>query len=79
MVKPSNANLDMAKFNTLAVPRGFTPIQWFKLQGRYDFNIVEVSTAWDALNMVLLGRADGADIEFNVANALMKEKERTIT
>lgn len=76
MVMPKNKKLTMDKFSTLAVPRGFTPIEWYKLQGKYDFNIVEVANAWDALNMVMLGRADGADIEFNVANVLLAKKQQ---
>jgi len=77
MVKTENRNMELSEFSILAVPRGFTPIEWYKLKDQYEFQILEVANAWDALQMVMLGRADGADIEFNVARALLNKYKKS--
>ncbi len=61
----------LEKIKTLAVIRGFTPTLWEgKLNG---VRILEVSDAQSALKMVLLGRADGTDMELSVANYHLSE------
>ena len=77
MVKTENRDMELSEFSVLAVPRGFTPIEWYKLRDQYEFQILEVANAWDALQMVMLGRADGADIEFNVARALLNKYKKS--
>ena len=77
MVLKENVGRGLDEFQILGVPRGFTPIEWFKLQQQKKVSIVEVATALDALNMVLRGRVDGADVEYNVAKHLLsKMKQR---
>jgi len=71
MVLKENVGRGLSAFRLLGVPRGFTPIEWFKLQQQNKVDIVEVATAKDALNMVLKGRVDGADVEYNVAKHLL--------
>ncbi|GAB3015173.1 type 2 periplasmic-binding domain-containing protein [Bowmanella dokdonensis] len=73
MVRPPDYGKGVANFHVLAVPRGFTPIEWLKLKQGKPFRVVEVPDALSALEMVLLGRADGADVEFNVARHLLSE------
>jgi len=73
MVTESNKNMPLSEFSMLAIPRGFTPIAWLPLQSHYQFTIREVSDAKAALLMVQAGRADGADVEYNVAQYLIKK------
>ena len=73
MVLKENVGRGLKHFHALSVPRGFTPIEWFELQRDNKVNIVEVASASDALLMVLKGRVDGADVEFNVAQHLMNK------
>ena len=57
----------------LAVIRGFTPTLW---EGRLNsVQLLEVSDAQSMLKMVLLGRADGADMDLSVANYHLKEMD----
>mgnify|MGYP001071946774 CR=1 FL=1 len=73
MVLKENLGKGLKHFHALSVPRGFTPIEWYKIQHEHKVNIVEVSNASDALRMVLKKRVDGADVEFNVAQHLLKK------
>lgn len=77
MVKAHNSKLTMHDFKVLVVPFGFKPIEWQKIQSEYLFRILEVPDASNSINMVLNGRADGADIEFNVANYLLRKMGRS--
>ena len=61
----------LAEFETLAVPLGFTPVKWLSLISAGDVNLIQVPDSSAALQVVLLGRATGADIEYNVAQHLM--------
>ncbi|XOV79753.1 MAG: hypothetical protein ACFHVJ_02065 [Aestuariibacter sp.] len=77
MVKPEKANMVLDEFKVLVVPFGFKPIEWFKIKDKNSFRIFEVADAKKSLNMVLSGRADGADIEYNVAQYLLARMGKT--
>lgn len=72
MVLSKNQDQRLSEFETLSVPRGFTPVEWLKIQHQNRVQMVEVGDGLSALKMVLLGRADGADVEFNVATHILK-------
>ena len=72
MVLSQNLGKGLEAFRHLAVPRGFTPIEWYKLRDKKQIRIVEVADSLDALKMVIKQRVDGADIEYNVAKHLMR-------
>jgi len=73
MVKPENINLTLENFNILAIPSGFTPAAWLNLPPKYPITIHETVNAKSALLMTIYQRADGADVEYNVANYLIKK------
>jgi len=73
MVKQNNIGIDVAQFKKLAFPRGFSPVAWYELSDKKQLAFKEVSTPVAALKMVITNRADGADIELNVANFLIKK------
>jgi len=73
IVSQENENITLDDFNTLAFPRGFTPVAWYQYVKQYNINFVETTNAYAALKMLELKRVDGADIEFNVAQYLIKE------
>ena len=75
MVPKEFDGMAQERFKVLAVIRGFTPTQW---EGRLnDVRLLEVSDAQSALKMVLLGRADGTDMDLTVANYLLREMGAT--
>lgn len=77
MVKEANKNTSLTEFSVLAIPRGFTPVAWLPLQQKYNVTFREVTDAKAALMMVQTGRVDGADIEYNVAQYLIKKYKLT--
>jgi ABC-type amino acid transport substrate-binding protein len=77
MVLAQRKHLPLNKVKSIAVPRGFTPDHLLKIQTEYGFELVETPDAESALKMVLLGRVDAADVELNVANALLTKLGQT--
>lgn len=73
MVRPEKKGSGLANFQSLTVPFGFKPVEWIKLSDEIHINFIELQDAQKCLNLVLSGRADGADIEFSVANYLVQE------
>lgn len=76
IVRKSDAGKGLAKFKSLVVPFGFTPIKWLKLITNNQVRLVEVGNAMQALEMVALGRVSGADIEYHVATHLIKRHKK---
>ena len=75
MVPKEFDEMAQERFEVLAVIRGFTPTLW---EGRLnDVRLLEVSDAQSALKMVLLGRADGTDMDLTVANYHLREMGAT--
>jgi len=73
MVKADKKSIDLTMFKTLAFPRGFTPVAWYQLNNKERLVFKEVSSPLAALKMVIANRADGADIEYNVASFLTEK------
>jgi hypothetical protein len=73
MVRPDKESTALEQFKTLAIVRGFTPAQWLFLAPNYTIKFHETHDALSALKMVLYKRADGADVEYNVAQYLLKK------
>ncbi len=73
MVHPKNENTALKQFKVLAITRGFTPAQWLSLAPKYPIKFHETHDALSSLKMVLYNRADGADVEYNVAQYLAKQ------
>ncbi|MCV2886512.1 transporter substrate-binding domain-containing protein [Aestuariibacter sp. AA17] len=59
------------RFESLSVPRGFTPVKWLELAKNNKVTLVEVNDSRAALELVLKGRVTGADIEYHVAKNLL--------
>jgi len=73
MVRPDNENSPLEQFKVLATVRGFTPAQWLSLAPKYPIKFHETHDALSSLKMVLYNRADGADVEYNVAQYLLRK------
>ncbi len=73
VVLPERADLKPDELRAISVPRGFTPHHLMALQQQFQFEFVETNDAKAALVMVLKGRVDAADVEWNVAQALLKQ------
>jgi ABC-type amino acid transport substrate-binding protein len=60
-------------FTSLSLPRGFNPVKWAELIAQDKVHAIEVHNARAALQLVINGRVDGADVELNVANYLLQQ------
>ena len=56
----------ISEFKSLALPFGFTPVKWQGIDGFEKIRKIATPDAISALKMVVLGRVDGADVEYNV-------------
>lgn len=72
LVRPEQQHIHLNQFRTLAVIHGFAPTKWLALQSRYNYRIVDVPDVASALGLVLKGRLDGANIEYNVAQHYLR-------
>ena len=76
LVLPANKQISLTQFRTLAVIHGFTPTAWLKLRGEHKFKLYEVPNAASALNLVLRGQLDGADVEYHVAQHILRQQQQ---
>lgn len=76
LVLPANKQIRLEQFRTLAVIHGFTPTAWLKLRGQYRFKLYEVPNAVSAVNLVLKGELQGADVEYNVAQQILRQQQQ---
>ncbi len=76
LVLPAQKEITLEQFRTLAVIRGFTPTAWLSLRDQYKFKMYEVPNAVSALNLVLKGQLDGADVEYNVAQHILRTQQQ---
>lgn len=73
VVLPKRVKQGLKNFKSLAVPHGFTSIMYASLIAQRKVSLLEVPDAISALQMVLKGRVDGADVELNVAQYLLEK------
>ena len=76
MVRPEQQHITLADFRTLAVIHGFTPTAWLKLRNEYRFKLYEVPNAVSAINLVIKGQLDGADVEYSVAQHILRSQQQ---
>jgi hypothetical protein len=76
LVLPANKQITLQQFRTLAVIHGFTPTAWLALHGQHRFKLYEVPNAASAVNLVLRGQLDGADVEYNVAQHILRQQQQ---
>jgi hypothetical protein len=72
MVEPARQAMLPDAFRVLAAPRGFTPVEWLPRLDDGTVVLLEAASPRGALELVLRRRADGADVEYNVARHLLK-------
>ena len=73
--RASTPELETSQVRSLAIIHGFTPIAWFGIRDRYPFRIIEVPDAKTALRLLLSGRVDAVDLEYNVARYQFQQME----
>lgn len=71
LVLKNQRDITAEQLRAVSVPRGFTPHHLIPLQRQHSFVFIETSDASAALQMVLKGRVNAADVEWNVAQALL--------
>jgi len=72
LVKPEQQHISLEQFRSLAVIHGFVPTKWLALKNQYKYRMVDVPDVASALGLVLKGRLDGANIEYNVAQHYLR-------
>ncbi len=75
IVKSELVDIKPEALHAISVPRGFTPHHLMQLQQQYSFEFIETNDAFAALLMVVKGRVDAADVEWNVAQALLQQMD----
>ncbi|ALZ75231.1 hypothetical protein [Rheinheimera sp. F8] len=73
VVRRGEGDTELSAIRSIAIPRGFTPDHLLAVQQNYSFNLVEVSDATAALQMLLKKRVDAADVEWHVARHLLNK------
>jgi polar amino acid transport system substrate-binding protein len=76
LVLSQHKMMPLSQFRTLAVIHGFTPTAWLKLRNEYRVKLYEVPNAVTALNLVLKGQLDGADVEYHVAQHILRAQQQ---
>ena len=76
IVKTQNVGKGIESFKSLAVPFGFSPVKWQTLVNSNQVKLVQVKDTMAALELVMLGRVSGADVEFHVARYHMKHSQK---
>lgn len=76
LVLPVNKDIRLEQFRTLAVIHGFTPTAWLNLRSQHRFKLYEVPNAVSAVNLVLKGELQGADVEYNVAQSILRIQQQ---
>jgi ABC-type amino acid transport substrate-binding protein len=74
MVLATRKSTGLIDFDTVAVPHGFTSVMYAELVAKNRIQLLTVPDALSALKLVLMGRVDGADVEYNVANYLLRQQ-----
>lgn len=72
LVKPELQHISLEQFRSLAVIHGFVPTKWLELKDQHSYRMVDVPDVASALGLVLKGRLDGANIEYNVAQHYLR-------
>jgi len=76
LVRKENVGKGVYSVKSLSVPHGFTSTEWLKIQKQRSLKILAVQDAQVALEVLLKGRVDAADVEFNVAQYLLKSMNK---
>ncbi|WP_088331414.1 transporter substrate-binding domain-containing protein [Lacimicrobium sp. SS2-24] len=72
MIRPEFAMARTEDIRSVAIIRGFTPVAWLS-RAKDRIELIEVTDAQSALGLVLRNRVDAADVEYNVANHLLRK------
>ena len=76
LVRREDGDLDADQITRLATLRGFTPTKWRARQAAGLVQVVETSSVPAAIQLTLLGRTQGCDIDFSVANYHLSRMNR---
>ena len=72
LVRPELQQISLEQFRSLAVIHGFVPTKWLALKNQYKYRMVDVPDVASAIGLVLKGRLDGANVEYNVAQHYLR-------
>lgn len=72
LVRKENLGKGVYTVKSLSVPHGFTSTEWLKIKKQRSLKILAVQDAQSALDVIIKDRVDAADVEFNVAQHLLK-------
>ena len=76
LVRREDSALKEQQITRLATVRGFTPAKWRRRQAAGLVQVVETSSVPAAIQLTLLGRTQGCDIDYSVANYHLDKMNR---
>jgi len=76
LVKKERLGKGVYAVKSLSIPHGFTSTEWLKIKKERSLEILEVQDAKTALGLVIKGRVDAADVEYNVSQHLLKKMNK---
>nr|WP_136252806.1 transporter substrate-binding domain-containing protein [Ningiella ruwaisensis] len=71
-VMSQNHDLKPSEVHTVAIPYGYTPLTWLPHIDKYRMTVIPSKDLETAMHLIRTGEAMAADIEYNVAQDIMK-------
>ncbi|MBT0585402.1 substrate-binding periplasmic protein [Alteromonas oceanisediminis] len=75
-VLQKNREFTPSDVKTLSIPFGFSPVKWHERIASGQVVLADVSESFAALNLVVAGRADATDLEYNVIKYLTQNQPK---
>ncbi|ALS99933.1 substrate-binding periplasmic protein [Lacimicrobium alkaliphilum] len=75
MIRPQLADARPEDIRSVAIIHGFTPVAWLS-RSADRIDLIEVPDAQSAIGLVLKGRVDAADVEYNVGSHILRQSDR---
>lgn len=72
IMRPETVGSGINKVQRLAMPLGFTPVNWQQRVDKKLTHLIRVTNTFNALELIYLERADAANLEFNVTQYIAK-------
>lgn len=75
MIRPQLADAGPEDIRSVAIIHGFTPVAWLS-RAADRIELIQVPDAQSAIGLVLKGRVDAADVEYNVGSHILRQMGR---
>lgn len=73
IMRPSKVGLGISDVRRLAMPLGFTPVNWQDRVNKRLTHLIRVNDTLNALELIALDRADAANLEYHVTQHIVSQ------